>query len=77
MLMKVLKFGVLINDLKIMAFRVSHSVSNITQYNTPYNIFNKSKLLLSRASFCCTKKLKKLHLFLTKVTKSCIYAQTF
>ena len=34
-------------------------------------------LVISRASFCCTKKLKKLHLFLTKVAKSCIYAQAF
>ena len=31
---------------------------------------------MSRTSFCCPKKLKKLHLFLTKVAKSCIYAQT-
>ena len=30
--------------------------------------------MIIRASFCCTKK---LHLFLTKVAKSCIYAQTF
>ena len=29
-----------------------------------------------RASFCCSKELKKLHLFLTKVAKSCIYSQT-
>ena len=31
---------------------------------------------ITRASFCCIKKLKKLHLFLTKVAKSCIYSQT-
>ena len=30
--------------------------------------------VMSRASFCYTKKLKILHLFLTKVAKSCIYA---
>ena len=30
--------------------------------------------MMTRASFCCTKILKKLHLFLTKVDlKSCIY----
>ena len=29
---------------------------------------------ISRASLCCNKKLKKLHLFLMKVAKSCIYA---
>ena len=29
-------------------------------------------LVISRASFCCSKKLKKLHLFLTKVAESCI-----
>ena len=33
-------------------------------------------LKISRASFCCIKKLKKLHLFLMKVAKSCIYSQT-
>ena len=33
-------------------------------------------LVITRTSFCCTKKLKKLHLFLTKVAKSCIYSQT-
>ena len=33
--------------------------------------------VMTRASFCCTKKLKKLYLLLTKVAKSCIYAQTF
>ena len=32
--------------------------------------------LILRASFCCTKILKKLLLFLTKVAKSCIYSQT-
>ena len=32
--------------------------------------------VMSRASFCYTKKLKILHVFLTKVAKSCIYAQT-
>ena len=31
--------------------------------------------VMTRASFCCSKKLKKLHLFLTKVAKCCIYAQ--
>ena len=31
---------------------------------------------MSRASFRCTKKLKKLHLFLMKVAKSYIYSQT-
>ena len=31
---------------------------------------------MTRASFCHTKKLKKMHLFQTKVAKSCIYAQT-
>ena len=31
--------------------------------------------VIIRASFCCTKKLKKLQLFLTKVAKSCIYSQ--
>ena len=32
--------------------------------------------VISRASFCRTKKLKKLHLFQRKLQKSCIYAQT-
>ena len=32
------------------------------------------RLVITRASFCCTKILKKLHLFLKKVAlKSCIY----
>ena len=34
--------------------------------------------VISRASFCCTKNVRKLHLILTKVAvKSCIYAQVF
>ena len=32
--------------------------------------------IIIRTSFCCTKKLKKFHLFLAKVAKSCIYSQT-
>ena len=32
-------------------------------------------IVISRASFCCTENLKELHLFLTKVAKSCIYAR--
>ena len=34
-------------------------------------------ILISRASFCCITKLKKMHLFLTEVAKICISAQTF
>ena len=34
-------------------------------------------ILISTASFCCIKKLKKMHLFSTEVAKSCISAQTF
>ena len=33
------------------------------------NALNKSARDISRASFCCTKKIKKLRLFLTKVAK--------
>ena len=39
-------------------------------------VFVMNALVITRTSFCCTKKLKKLHLFLTKVAKSCIYSQT-
>ena len=34
--------------------------------------------VITRASFCCNKIVRKLHLFLTEVAvKSCIYAQAF
>ena len=44
-------------------------------YDIPKKILKKQQLfrqnlsVITRASFCCTKKLKKLHLFLAKAEK--------
>jgi len=61
------------NDLSVRKNTIEKQISMPKKQNETI----KLSLQYNRASFSCSKKFKELHLFLTKVVKSCIYAKAF